>query len=113
MALSREQVLKADDLPCTEVDVSEWWGDVVLVRIMSAAEHIAWGAEAQDLPKDDVPFCLIIKCCIDEEGNRLFTEDDIPELKKKNAAAIIKLFNGIITFNKLNDGAIEDAAKNS
>lgn len=113
MALNREQILKSNDLPRKEVDMKEWWGDVVLIRIMSAAEQIAWGNEAKEADDGEAPFKLIIKCCVDEDGCHLFTEDDIPFLKEKNAAAVLKLFNEIVKFNRLGDGAIEDAAKNS
>jgi hypothetical protein len=95
--LKREDILKADDLPFEDVDVPEW-GGTVRVRALMASERDRWEAmtyldsKGNVTTPQDIRAKLVAFCCVDEEGNRLFTEDDISALAKKSARAMNRLW---------------------
>src|SRR4051812_29809096 len=83
MALSRDQILEAKDLETREVDCPEWGGSV-LVRALSGRERDAWEASlVQMRGKQQVPQMgnvrakLVVRCCVDENGERLFSDADV------------------------------------
>lgn len=91
--LSREAILKAK-LKTKTVPVPEWGGDVK-IREMTAAEMQAQGMEfigpngQPDVRRaKDVYARLVVKCVINEAGEPIFTEADVPELSKKGGSAL-------------------------
>lgn len=95
--LTREQILKADDLKTETVPVPEWGGDVI-VRTMTGFEYSKFeqSINSPDEGKTDLTN-LRAKLCsmtiVNEEGEKIFLEDDIIELSKKSAGAINRVFN--------------------
>ena len=95
--LTKEQILAADDLKTETVPVPEWGGEVT-VRTMTAAEYgrfeqtiISTGDEQKDL--SDIRARLCSMTIVNEEGEKIFSEDDIIELGKKSAGALNRVFN--------------------
>lgn len=100
--LTRAEILAADDLDLTPVEVPEW-GGTVYVRSMTGKEHLAWerdirarvvaqrtaAADTDDqalgdmLADQGVHVDLLVRCVCDENGELLFTADDIPALEAK------------------------------
>jgi hypothetical protein len=91
--LSRDQILEANDLETREVDCPEWGGSV-LVRALSGRERDAWEASlVQMRGKQQVPQMgnvrakLVVRCCVDENGERLFSDADVKALGREVGGA--------------------------
>lgn len=72
----------------------EWGGDIK-IQEMTVGERLALIDRAEKQPEENHMFFWIITCCINEDGKKLFDEEDIPLLKQKNSEAVLKLFNEI------------------
>lgn len=97
--LSREDILRAQDITVERVEVPEW-GGYVLVRGMTGAERDAFeqsivkqrGKGKVELNLHNIRAKLVAYCCVDEAGNRLFTEADIEALGRKSGAALNRIY---------------------
>lgn len=98
MALTKEQIFAAEDLPREEVEVPEW-GGVVIVRGLASGERDAWEAEAiharekKGDPLANFRARLVVRCSIGDDGSPLFDVSDVPRLSKKSSRAIIRIFD--------------------
>lgn len=110
--LTRDAILGAEDLPRERVEVPEWGGDV-FVRVLTAAEYgeITKGADEAD--PMSAAGRMMVRALVDEAGERLFADDDIPALMAKNAAVWTRLLQVAMTVNKLTDDDIAELEKNS
>src|ERR1051325_3469724 len=94
--LSRDAVLAADDRTSEVVDVPEWGGPVK-VRALSGTQRdqhepagVTWGRDAKGAPivsalnTDNLRARLVALAVVDEDGNRLFSDKDVPALEAKN-----------------------------
>lgn len=113
MTLTREQILQADDLKRVKVDVPEWGGEVY-ISVLSAAARDAIEADwaASDGKVEHLRSRVVARTLTDGAGNRLFGDEDIPEVAKKNSAAIDRLFSEAMKINGMSAGSVEDAEKN-
>lgn len=105
MALSRDGILGAVDVQTEKVFVKEW-GDDVIVRGLTGDELDAFqgsvrqfrptfdgkGMEAV-LVQEGMRAKLLVKCLIDEAGERLFTDQDASALGAKNGSVIDRLYD--------------------
>jgi hypothetical protein len=93
--LTADDILGVEDRPIEPVEVPEWGGRVY-VRTMSARERDAIEAEVHSLGEERslenarARFCARVICNAD--GEPLFTTKQIPELGKKSAAALDRVF---------------------
>lgn len=117
--LSREDILKADDLPTRDVDVPEW-GGTVRVRGLSGADRDEYEASMAEMRGDKmVPMLanmrakLVARAIVDEDGNRLFNELDIGRLGQKSGLALQRVFEAAQELSGLGERAEEEAAGNS
>lgn len=112
--LSKAAILAANDKKTITVDVPEWNGSVV-IRVMSGTERDRFEAEFVNGNKsvDMVRAKLVAKCLCDEEGNRLFAEQEIPALGEKSAAVLDKLFTACMKHNRFTKDDVEELAGNS
>jgi len=116
MALSKAEILAANDKRLIEVDMTDvGWGGSVFVRIMSGTERDRFEGEFVNGNRavDMVRAKLVAKCLCDEKGERLFTEQEIPALGEKSAAALDKLFTMCMKHNKFTKDDVEELAGNS
>jgi len=112
MILSKEAILKADDLPKKTVKVKEWGGDVI-VRSMTGIERDAWEMTTYGGGKvnmENARARLVALTAIDEKGERLFTSDEAELLGKKSAKALAKVFEAAQKLNGLGVGDVEELA---
>lgn len=124
MSLSSSQILEADDTQTKPVDVPEWGGEV-LVRGLTGMERDAYEAGIQQIrPKPDgsreVVFVrdnarakLLVKCLVDESGNRLFKDTDAPALGRKNGAVIDRLYDVAAELSGMGDATEKEIEGNS
>ncbi len=117
--LGRDEILQAKDLKTERVSVPEWGGDV-LVRSMTGAERDAFEASIlekrgsdYDVNMRNLRAKLAAWTIVDEEGNRLFSEDDIKALSEKSAGALQRVFNVASRLSAIGPEDVEELAKNS
>lgn len=97
--LSKDSILKADDLKTSDVPVPEWGGTVRL-RTLTGEERDRFEAESVEFNKKgeakqnlkNMRARLIALVCVDENGAALFSSYDIPDLGRKSAVALDRLF---------------------
>ncbi len=114
--LSAEQILKSDDTPAVEkVDVPEWDG-YVFVKVMSGASRDRWElstSRALEKPGTaNVRASLCVATVCDENGNRLFTDNQVANLGEKSSAALDRVYAVAQRLNKLSSSDIEELEKN-
>lgn len=108
MALNREQILAAEDLPLQEVEVPEW-GGTVYVRGMNGAERAE--LEEMDVRGAKLRPAMVMLCSCLEDGSRLFTPEDMPGLEKKSATALQRVFDVALQLSSMQKGARESLKK--
>lgn len=106
MTLTREQILasRADRKP-VPLDVPEWGGQVY-VRVMSARDQAAL---ADDTTPGEMPVRILLLSIVDEEGNRIFTEEDFPALMDEDFPVIMRVFAFTAKLNGLSTDELEAA----
>jgi len=124
MALNRDTILGVSDLQTEKVDVPEWGGDVI-VRGLTGEERDAYEASRRQVrnagtPHAEVVFIqdnarasLLVKCLVDEHGERLFTDRDAPALGQKNGAVLDRLFDVASRLSGMSDEEAEKLEGNS
>jgi hypothetical protein len=114
MTLSKSAILAANDKKTVDLDVPEWGGSVKL-RVMTGTERDRFESEFVGGNKnvEMVRAKLVAKCLCDEDGERLFTEQEIPELGERSAAVLDRLFAECMKLNRFTKDDVDDLAKNS
>jgi glucose/arabinose dehydrogenase len=132
--LDRAALLAASDFKFKDVAVPEWRG-TVRIRTMTSGERSRFEnslyttviepngevdekgkpvvVEKRVLNKINVRAQVVGMCLINEDGSRLFQDDEIGPLESKNADVISRLFDECMSFNEMQPGAIAEAEKNS
>ncbi|MEU2992894.1 hypothetical protein ABZ772_21550 [Streptomyces griseoincarnatus] len=97
--LSKEQIAAADDRKWEDVPVPEWGGTVRLVG-MSGSERNAYqsslvvlgpNGSVQRMNMTDQLAKLVAKCLVGEDGQRLFSDNEVKALGAKNGAVLERL----------------------
>ncbi len=117
--LTGDQLLAADDVKRERVSVPEWGGDVI-VQGLTGTERDAWEAEMVERGKEDpkawaenVRARLLVRCLVNDQGERLFKADQAEALGKKNGAALAQVFDVAQRLSGLRKADVESVAKNS
>jgi hypothetical protein len=117
--LSKEAILQADDLPTEDVEVPEWQG-TVRVRALTGKERDAFEASLQQQRGKDfvrntanVRAKLVAKCLIGEDGERLFSENEVNALGAKSAAGLDRVFEVAARLSRLSEEDIDELGKSS
>jgi hypothetical protein len=111
--LSRDSILKAQDVATKDVQVPEW-GGAIRVRSMTVAERneFARRSAAEGANAVGVSAWLVSVLAVDESGARLFTPEDVQALEARNFKAVDTVVNAILEVNAMGVAAVEAAAKN-
>lgn len=117
--LSADAILGVDDKTTADVDVPEW-GGVVRVRALTGDERDGYEA-SMTVEKGDrlernpigARARLVVRACVDAEGNRLFRDNQAPQLGQKNAAVLDRLWDKIADLSGMTTKAVEAAEGNS
>lgn len=121
--LNRDSILASDDLPRELVAVPEWGGDVY-VRTLTGTERDAFEAASlrvtgtgkkRKTEANTVNFRsrLAVLVCSDEQGQRIFKDEDAGVLGRKSAAALDRIADVALRLNHMTEDAVEDAEGNS
>ncbi len=117
--LSRDAILAVEDLPREYVEVPEWGGGV-WVRTMTGSERDRWErqfVDEQGKPRKSTEIehlraALVVHCVVDDNGQKLFDEADIPALGAKSGKALDRLFAVAQRLNGFRKEDIEELAGN-
>jgi len=117
--LTRDQILKAQDLPTEDVPVPEW-GGTVRVRALTGAERDAFEQSIVEqrgrstrMNLQNLRAKLVALTVVDEEGNRIFSDSDAKLLGKKSALALNRVFEVAQKLSGLTSEDVEELTKNS
>jgi len=118
MALTRQEILSADDITLKEVEVPEWGGSV-FIRPMTGSERDRYESDIlgedgkSDVRNKSLREKLAVLSVCDESGATLFTEEDIQALSEKNSAPLDRIFDAAQKLNGITDDDIKILTKNS
>lgn len=124
IALSADQILKADDLPKTWVPTPDWSPKGtdrnlcgVFVRTMTATERDAFEVscldgqgKARNLRNLRARLCSL--CMVDAKGERLFDENQANDLGGKSGQVMDVVFDAAQRLNGITKGDVKELAEN-
>ena len=115
--LTREDILRTDDLKRVSVPVPEWGGDVWLWEL-TAAERAGFEdavAAAADKASSGVGVLVtLLRATVrDADGKPLFTEADRDAMGGKSGAVLMRLADRAMKLNRLTDEDAKELEKNS
>ena len=117
-ALSRDDILNADDLVSEAVKVPEWNG-IVYIRTMTGKERDQFesslvrmnGVSLADITKN-LRARLVCLTAVDEKGELIFTTKDIDALGDKNSKALDRLYDVAERINGLTEKDVKALEEN-
>lgn len=119
--LTAEEFFVAGKLNREWVPIPEWPsenGDEagVYVTELSAVENECWESEVTDDKGRPIPGRVIVsalaRAVVDEAGNRLFTPEQIEQVKANSGKIAGRLYRVFKRLNVVTDDVVEDAKKN-
>jgi hypothetical protein len=117
--LTREQILQANDLESRDVAVPEW-GGTLRVRVLTGTERDAVEAstlqgkgKSQSVNLSNFRAKLCARAIVDEQGKRLFSDEDIAALGKKSAGALSRVYNVAAELSGISEADVDELIKNS
>lgn len=117
MILTKDDILKADDIQKELVSVPEWGGDVY-VRGMTGAERDKFEAgivqmrgTERTLNMSNIRAKMASLTICDEQGKRLFNDADIAKLAEKSANALQRVFQVAQKLSGIGDADVKELAE--
>lgn len=112
--IGKADILDADDLELEDVPVPEW-GGTVRVRGLTGAERDSYEmrmaiARQKGETDIDIRASLVGRCMVDENGDRLFTNKELPQLARKSGAVLDRVFDVVGRLSGLDIGGGDDDA---
>lgn len=113
--LSKADILSASDLKREEVEVPEWGGKVLVTSFSADAKDAIEFKLYNMTNKSGVGLraAYVGLALVDDHGQRLFTDEEIPMLGTKFAGAIDRVFDVVSRINRISAQDMEDLEKNS
>lgn len=124
--LSGADILSAKDITTQEVEVPEW-GGTVIVRSLTGAERDQYEQSVMKMKKtgrkgrgpmrmepqlQGARARLVVLACVDQDGNRLFKDNQVSDLSKKNSAPLNRVFDVAAAMSGLSDESVEELLGN-
>jgi hypothetical protein len=119
--LTKEEIFQVKDIITEEVFVEAWEGKVIL-KALSAKEKEAYewvvydSGQARKAGKgkalENTRARLVAACAVLENGERMFTYEEVKALGEKSAIAIEVLFKKAQQMNGMETKAVEEVVEN-
>ena len=117
--LNRTEILNVNDIVIEEVHVPEWGEDaIVCVKGMTGAERdkfesslVVLRGKSQTFNMANIRAKLASLTICDENGKRLFSEQDVQVLSQKSASALQRVFVVAQKLSRIGDEDIEELAE--
>ena len=116
--LGREAILAIPDIKREVVQIPEWGGAVTVQGLTGderddfEATCVKGRGKKTEVNLRNFRAKLVARSCIQEDGSRLFSDDDAAALGKKSGAAINRVFEVASRLSGLTDEDLEELAKN-
>lgn len=117
--LSRDAILAVDDVQFEDVDVPEWGGKV-RVKSLTGRERdalessmIVGKGKNANVNLNNLRAKLVARSVVDEDGKRLFNDDDIAALGAKSAAALTRVYEAAQRLSGITEEDVDELTKNS
>lgn len=114
--LTAADILDAEDIKSEYVEVPEWGGTVKIVGLTGEQRNKVGAlmrAESKKSSEDDAlayfQMRIAAAAMVDEEGKRLFSQNDVVKLAKKSASAIQRVYAVAARLAGIGDEALEEA----
>lgn len=114
---TRDLILNCQDIDLEPVEVPLWKDSegnplTVYVRQMSGKQADAYILAIKDEEGVRKNIGALICCICNQDGNQMFTKDDIDALYEKNSVALNWLTNKVLEINFKSSQALDEDAKN-
>jgi len=112
--LNREAILSAVDLKKELVKVPEWGGEVY-ISMMTGEARDAWEqglVGGKGANRDNIRARLVSFTAVDDQGKRLFSNEDAIVLGQKSATALERCVKVAQKLNRLTEQELDDLVKN-
>lgn len=117
--LSRDAILAVDDVQFEDVDVPEWGGKV-RVKSLTGKERdalessmIVGKGKNANVNLSNLRAKLVAQAVVDENGMRVFGDDDIAALGAKSAAALTRVYEVAQRLSGITQEDVDELTKNS
>ncbi len=106
--LNKEAILAAVDRKFVDVEVAEWGGSVRLGS-MNAEERLEYEEiiQANGTNRNHSMGAMLVRSIRDESGERLFTDEDIAALSRKDPRILLDLYKRAADLNVLSEKSAE------
>lgn len=108
----RDQISSVKDYKLEPVKVPEWDTTVYLREITVAERSKLLAKFETPRTESDAYAHILLHSLCDENGTRVFSDDEFDTLASKNAKVIDRLSKQALKLNAINAEAVEDAKKN-
>ena len=117
--LSKENILAAKDIQTIDVEVPEWGGTVRVSEISAGdrcrLQAMIFGDDDKPKSAEEISEIMTIRlcamACVDENGEKIFSMDDVAALAKKSSKAINRIFDAADKLNGISVRAEEQIRK--
>ena len=127
MAISKAQALRKRELPKRQVFLPQWADEnqdpaevYVYVRTLTAGERDYWettlaenAGEDSRLNMKDIRAKLAALAAVDDDENRIFSDDDIEALSQQSCVPVHLIFDAAMDLNGMSQKHVDKLAKNS
>lgn len=112
MPLDKKSILAVDDVRKEKIHVPEWKGDVFL-RVLTGTDRDRFEESYADqkMKAFRIRFLLLALC--DEDGERLFSDEEADILGKKSSVVINRLFEAGWKLNAFTQEAVDALGEDS
>lgn len=113
-ALTKEQILAANDMDLLEIEVPEWSGSVYC-RVMTVGERDAYEREwigKRETGVENFRTKFLQRVLCSKDGELLFSAEEVALLSKKSARVMARLWDKAMKHNHLMADDVEELAKN-
>ncbi len=116
--LNKSQIQSVSDLETKDIEVPEWGGIVRLKSLTGAARDrfeascMSGQGKNTSVNMENMRAKLVAQSAIGEDGNPLFTEEDVKWLGEKSAKALNRLFTAAQQLSGLSDADVKELSEN-
>ncbi len=117
--LTKDQILQAQDIMFEDVPVPEWGGTVRVVTLTGnerdaiEASMIVGKGKNKDVSLANLRAKVVARSIVDEEGKRIFEDEDIAALGRKSAAALNRVYEVAQRLSGITQEDVDELTKNS
>jgi len=117
-----DQILEADDIETEAVEMGEFtgWPGKVWIKGLEGTERDSYESSLRIFRGDEaIPDLvnmrakLVVRTLVEEDGTRVFTDEEDGIVGRKSAKALDKLFDVAARLSALSKADVEELAKNS